>query len=101
MPKDRPALNSRRGFLRTGLATTVATAVYPALGAARVAEQATSGSPQTPREFELDEMTIDSLQAAMQSGQYSSHALTEKYLARIQEIDKGGPMVNSVIEVNP
>src|SRR5271157_4992446 len=101
MPKDRPAPNSRRGFLRAGLATTVATAVYPSLGAARVAEQAASGSPQTPREFELDEMTIDSLQAAMQTGQYSSHALTEKYLARIQEVDKGGPMINSVIEVNP
>ena len=103
MPKDplSPSSNSRRGFLRTGLVTTVATAVYPAFGAARVAEQAAAGSPQTPREFELDEMTIDSLQAAMQSGQYSSHALTEKYLARIQEVDKGGPMINSVIEVNP
>jgi len=37
----------------------------------------------------------------MQSGQYSSYGLTEKYLARIQEIDKAGPMINSVIEVNP
>src|SRR5208337_1830178 len=35
------------------------------------------------------------------SGQYSSRSLTEKYLARIQEIDKAGPMVNSIIELNP
>ncbi len=91
--------NSRRNFLRAGLATTVATATYPALGAARIADQ------QSPdvirREFELDELTIDDLQEAMQSGKSSSRGLTEKYLARIQDIDKGGPRINSVIEVNP
>ena len=51
--------------------------------------------------FELDEITIDDAQKAFQSGQYSSRSLTEKYLARIQEIDKTGPQLNSVIEVNP
>ncbi len=92
--------NSRRYFLRAGLATTVATATYPALAAARVGGQASSSSV-IPREFELDELTIDDLQQAMQSGKYSSRGLTEKYLARIQDIDKAGPMINSVIEVNP
>jgi amidase len=53
------------------------------------------------RDFELDEITIDDLQKAFQSGQYSCRSLTEKYLARIQEIDKAGPMLNSVIELNP
>jgi amidase len=37
----------------------------------------------------------------MRSGEQTSRALAEKYLARIQEIDKAGPLVNSVIEVNP
>ncbi len=37
----------------------------------------------------------------MQSGQYSSRSLTEKYLARIYEIDQGGPMLQAVIEINP
>ena len=37
----------------------------------------------------------------MASGKYTSRALTEKYLARIDEIDKRGPMLNSVIELNP
>ena len=50
------------------------------------------------RDFELDEITIDGAQKAFQSGQYSSRSLTEKYLQRIGEIDKAGPMVNSVIE---
>jgi amidase len=102
MPKDptTPIANSRRTFLRAGLATTVATVAIPALGAARAYEQAPE-SNVIPREFELDELTIDDLQQAMQSGKYSSRNLTEKYLARIQEIDKAGPRINSVIEVNP
>ena len=100
MSHDSPLSNSRRTFLRAGLATTVATAAYPALGAAR--DRDSSANPNViPREFELDELTIDDLQKAMQDGKYSSRSLTEKYLARIQDIDKGGPRINSVIEVNP
>jgi amidase len=53
------------------------------------------------KDFELDEITIDDLRKAFQSGQYSSRRLTEKYLARIAEIDKAGPTVNAVIELNP
>ncbi len=99
MSKNSLPSNSRRNFLRAGLVTTVASAAYPALGAARELDQQ---SPDViPREFELDELTIDDLQQAMQSGKYSSRSLTEKYLARIQDIDKGGPRINSVIEVNP
>jgi amidase len=99
-----PKYNSRRNFLRTGVTATLATAAYPALGSARLVD-----SPRAPAaavtnfksDFELDEITIDELRKAFQSGQYSSRSLTEKYLARIAQIDKAGPMVNSVIELNP
>jgi amidase len=37
----------------------------------------------------------------MSSGKFSSRAITEKYLARIEEIDRRGPAVNSVLEINP
>ena len=101
-----PKYNSRRNFLRTGVTATLATAAYPALGAARVADAPTTPVPAPvaghfERDFELDEITIDDLQKAFQSGQYSCRSLPEKYLARIQEIDKAGPMLNSVIELNP
>jgi amidase len=98
-----PATRSRRNFLRAGLATTVASAAVPALAAARVKGPGSQASDSNviPREFELDELTIDDLQQAMQAGKYSSRSLTEKYLARIQDIDKAGPRINSVIEVNP
>jgi amidase len=100
--------NSRRNFLRTGVTATFATAAYPALGAARVADTVPAPGPGVQnleqnfkKDFELDEITIDDLQKAFQSGQYSSRSLSEKYLARVAEIDKAGPRVNAVIELNP
>ncbi len=95
-----PKYNSRRNFLRTGVTATLATAAYPAFGSARVADPAPAIT-DFKKDFELDEITIDDLQKAFQSGQHSSHSLTEKYLARIQEIDKAGPLLNSIIELNP
>jgi amidase len=92
--------SSRRNFLRTGLTATVATAAYPALGSAP-APAYTPEVKKFEKDFELDEITIDGVQKAFASGQYTSLSLTEKYLARIEEIDKAGPLINSVIEVNP
>ena len=90
---------SRRNFLRASIATSMAAAAYPALGASRVADPPSESNP--PSSFELDELTLADLQKALQSGQVTSHSLTEKYLARIQEIDKAGPRINAIIEVNP
>ena len=80
--------------------------MYPALGAARTMEEGEgartkeAASPEIPS-FELEEVTIDDLQAGMKSGKYTSRTITEKYLSRIEAVDKSGPSLNSVIEVNP
>ncbi|WP_423981555.1 amidase [Ilumatobacter sp.] len=47
------------------------------------------------------EASIVELQEAMSSGAFDSRRLTAGYLARIEEIDRSGPTLNSVIEVNP
>ncbi|MGY3054617.1 amidase [Pedobacter sp. UYEF25] len=52
-------------------------------------------------DFELDEITIDELQEQMASGKLSSRAITQLYLDRIKAIDKHGPSINAVIELNP
>lgn len=52
-------------------------------------------------DFSLSEITVDELQQKMQSGKLTARTITEMYLKRIQEIDKEGPKLNSVIEVNP
>lgn len=51
--------------------------------------------------FELDEITIAELQQGIQAGRFSSRELTDAYLGRIEDIDKRGPAINSIIELNP
>jgi amidase len=51
--------------------------------------------------FELDEITIDELQKALSSGRLTARSIAEKYLARIEAMDRQGPALRSVIEVNP
>jgi amidase len=91
---------SRRNFLRSAVNASACVAVYPALGAAR---EITPAKPATPdvKPFELDEITIPELQDGMKSGKFTARSLVEKYSARIDEIDKRGPAVNAIIELNP
>ncbi len=52
-------------------------------------------------EINLDELTIGDLQNKMKSGELTSKAITEFYLKKIDQVDKNGPAINSVIELNP
>ena len=56
---------------------------------------------RSPQSFEFDEPTINDLQNGMASGKYTAQSLTRKYLERVDDIDKRGPAINSVIESNP
>ena len=47
------------------------------------------------------EHDIATLQVLMQQGELSSRQLTQYYLDRIDAIDRNGPKLNSIIEVNP
>ncbi|HTS05082.1 MAG TPA: amidase [Candidatus Eisenbacteria bacterium] len=93
---------SRRKFLKTAavVASTAAT-LKPALSSAR--EITASGSAPRPdvKPFELNEITIAELQDGMNSGKFTAASLVEKYSARIGEIDKQGPSINAIIEMNP
>jgi len=78
-----------------------ATAVVPPL-AARCAEGVPSGTAAPVVEASaFDEVTLAALQEGMKSGKFTARSIAEKYLARIDAIDKHGPAVNSVIELNP
>ena len=65
--------------------------------------QATPGSAVTGHvpPFEFDEVTIAALQLGIISGKLTARSIADKYLARIDAVDKHGPAVNSVIELNP
>jgi amidase len=57
--------------------------------------------PAVVKPFELEETTVAELQAGMKSGRYTARSIAEKYFERIDEIDKRGPAINAIIELNP
>src|SRR5215472_1344634 len=93
---------SRRKFLHKAVtASAAAAAAYPALGAAREISRPAASVVAEVKPFELDEITITELQEGMNSGKFTARSLVDKYTARINEIDKQGPAVNAVIELDP
>ncbi|HEV7405891.1 MAG TPA: amidase [Chthoniobacteraceae bacterium] len=52
-------------------------------------------------DFPFAEATIESLQVRMAAGTLTAHELTAAYLRRIAEIDRSGPKLNAVLELNP
>ena len=51
--------------------------------------------------FRFLEQDIAEIQQGYKDGTYTIKELVEAYLKRIEEIDKGGPMLNSIIQINP
>lgn len=90
----------RRKFLKTtALGCVLALSKPASLSNAR--ESAPSHLPVPVKAFELEELTISELQDGMKSGKFTARSLVRKYLDRIDDVDKNGPALNSVIEINP
>ncbi len=49
----------------------------------------------------LEEITVRQLQDGYRSGRYTVSQVVSAYLERIKEIDKSGPALNSIIQINP
>ena len=60
-----------------------------------------TGCGPEPVQFDYAEHDISTLQELMQSGDLSSEKLTAFYLHRIDTVDRAGPELNSIIELNP
>jgi amidase len=80
--------------LKTGGMLAAAMSVAPLLSAC-----ATVGAlaPIT----NVEEMSIAEIQAAMKAGRLDAESLVKMYLARIETIDRNGPTLRSVQEINP
>ena len=78
----------RRSFVQIGVA-----------GAAAAATAGTAGA--AVKDDGLLEAGVAEQQARMTKGTLSSHSLVRQYLARIAAVDRAGPRINSVIELNP
>lgn len=95
-----PKMN-RRAFLQwTALGTAQAVAAGRAsAGQARPVRPAPAAFHL--RRFEWEEATVADLQAAMATGRQTAVSLAEAYLRRIEDLDQRGPVLRSVLEVNP
>ena len=96
---------TRRDFVAAVAVAAAASVTTPA-----AADAATSSAPPTAgpppaavpaREDALFETGVAELQAMMARGALTSRALTERCLQRIAAMDKRGPAINAVIELNP
>ena len=92
----------RRDFLAT---TTLAGVVSVLSESCNTAQTNTNTAATAPApfadHFELNEVSISELQQKIKGNQYNAQELVKTYLERIDQIDKKGPAINSIIEVNP
>ena len=91
----------RRNFLKTTSVAGVTALVAGACNTVSTDKKEEQKDESSNDNFELNEVTIDTLQQKMQNKEYTSRSVTELYLKRIDAIDKAGPKLNSVIQVNP
>ena len=91
---------TRREFLRYGTLAGAAAAVDCG-ASARIASLPVPSTPATAGAFDLEEATITQLQQGMHSGRYTARALCERYLSRIDALDRRGPSIRAVLETNP
>lgn len=95
---------NRRKFLKNTSAAGAAISAFGLASCQAAGEKtAKTGGVSTddPRDFELNEATIDELQQKMRSGTHTARSIAELYLARIAAVDRKGPTLRAVIELNP
>jgi amidase len=90
----------RRSFFGASIAAGVTLLSAPDAAAATEPGE-TNSAAQAPQPDQLLSKSVAELGAMMRSGTVSSHDLTQRYLARIAQMDKTGVALNAVIELNP
>ncbi len=94
----------RRNFVRLGAVAGAMVVSGKPLGAEALNDGAGSALRKNSfaiSPFELEEATIADLQVGMSSGRMTSHSITQQYIARIEELDRKGPTLRHVLEINP
>jgi amidase len=81
------------------LAAASSTALWQ--GATKLAAAEAAGTPAAIASFELEEIPLSELAAGLTQGRWSSERLTELYIARAASIDRAGPNLNAIIELQP
>ena len=88
---------TRRSLLRAGVVGGVLASAGPMASLSSSPEELSAA----PKPFELEEVTIAQLQEGLRSGRYTSVALVDRYIARIEELNLKQPELRAVLEINP
>ncbi len=88
----------RRHFLANGVLAGISLSTWP-LTSCQPTQKPVRNEKQT--RANLDELSIPELQELVKNGSLTYVAMTNIYLKRIQELDRSGPLLNAVIELNP
>lgn len=87
----------RRSFIKN----SAATGALLSINACTQEPKSGAAVQPIPDNFDLNEITISDLKKGFKNGVFSIKQVVQLYLNRIDEIDKNGPSLNSVIEINP
>ena len=98
-PPGGDALDRRRFLHLAG--TAGVGAALPGSEARARAPEANADWREEARSFALRGMGIAELQEALQAGRYTSRRLVELYAERIDALDRTGPELRHVLELNP
>ena len=90
----------RRTFIGTTAAGSAGLAMTSACSPPAPDAPAASGGSEVPP-FEFDEVTVDDLQRMMESGEHTARSIAQAYIDRIEAMDRQGPELRSMIEINP
>jgi amidase len=96
---SKSGLPNRRAFLTATAASGILTSISAIKAQPPQKRDGQPASKDLPPE--LSELSIGELRQGLQSGRFTARSLVESYLGRIEAIDKRGPAIRSVIEVNP
>jgi amidase len=89
---------SRRSFLQWNAFGTAGSTLTVWMTSASAHGQESFGQPLP---LHLEEVTITDLQGLMASGRLTARQLVQMYLDRIEALDRKGPTLRSILEINP
>src|SRR5579862_6239288 len=90
----------RRAFLKLAAISGISTFWFPA-SAGELELPPAARQVRRFKSFGIEELTVGQLQELVEAGKASAVSLVRNYLARIKAIDRRGPRLNAIIELNP
>jgi len=92
---------SRRSFLAAAGGAIIVGTAGPTAGGGPAPRHLSTSAPVGIGSFDLEEVGIGDLQAGLGAGRWSAVDLVRQYQERIRALDRTGPTLRHVLELNP